>query len=154
MKHRFLLTVGALSVAATVLAGSAAGNPPERTTERVVGEQIVCGETVLTITAGKVVTREHVHRVGRKLYRVIFRAVPKRVRLTDGETTYRAVGSVGGNFLARNPENENSIVAGFFRARVNIVGPGGLFGSIRFSERLHRNGETTTRDRGTCAFVE
>lgn len=154
MQLRFLGAFCALIATTTVFAAAAAADPPVRSTEDVTGDEIVCGETALTITAGKLVFREHVHKLGSGLFRASFRGVPKRVRLTDGETTYRAVGSFGGWFVLRDPDDEDSAVSGFFRLKVNIVGRGGLLGTVHETERLKRNGKTVTRDRGTCTLDE
>ena len=43
---------------------------------------------------------------------------------------------------------------GFFHDKFNIIGPGGLFGSVDFRIQIKRDGEEIVRDRGTCEFVE
>ncbi|MDQ3866552.1 MAG: hypothetical protein M3304_06945 [Actinomycetota bacterium] len=154
MKTRVLVTVASVAVAGGVFAATAAGNRPERFTEEVAGGQVVCGETTLTATEGIAVGRQHVHRLRSGLYRVIFRETLRGIRATDGDTTYRAVGSLGGNFLTRDPDNDEAIVSGFFHIRINFVGPGGLFGRINFTERLKRNGASVERNRGSCQFAD
>ncbi len=154
MKTRLLVIVGSVAVAGGVFAGTAAGNRPERFVEEVAGGKVICGETTLTATAGTAVGRQHVHRLRSGLYRVIFRETLRRIRATDGETTYRAVGSLGGNFLTRDPDNDEAIVSGFFHVRINFVGPRGLFGRIDFSERLKRNGASSETNRGRCEFAD
>jgi hypothetical protein len=61
MKLRLWLASAACVVGATVFAGSAAADPPTVDEFSPVGDQIACGETILTIRTGTVLTRTHVH---------------------------------------------------------------------------------------------
>jgi hypothetical protein len=154
MKLRLWLAFAACVVGATVFAGSAAADPPTREETSVVGDQFVCGETMLTATAGTIVARTHVHELANGRFRVIFTEVPKNVTLTDAEgTVYRARGRVQGNFTTPDPEAEGGEV-GTFSLKINFIGPEGLFGTVDFRVRANRNGEEVFRDRGTCQFVE
>ena len=152
MKRVVALSVGAL--VALVLAGTATADRPQVEVENVAGDEIVCGETTLTATSGQFVSRTHVHQVGNDLYRVIFFGVTRHIRAEDEDgNTYRAVGTVQGNFLTENPDGEE-IESGFFRVNIKIIGKGGLFGTVRTVERTNRQGETTSANRGTCEIVE
>jgi hypothetical protein len=154
MKLRLWLAVAACVVGATVFAGNAAADPPTREEVSVVGDQFVCGETMLTVVTGVLARREHVHELPNGRFRVIFTEIPKGATLTDAEgTVYRAVGRGHGNFTTPDPEAEGGEV-GTFAIRVNFVGPGGLFGTLNVRVRVNRNGEETVRDTGTCQFVE
>ena len=159
MKIRVLLALCAAVLTASVFVGSAAADPPTKSQSSVVGDQFVCGETVLTIRTGTVVERAHVHRLKNGLFRLIFSVVPRGVTATvegvplEEATVYRIVGSGHGTFTTPNPDVEGGEV-GFFRVKLNIVGPGGLFGTVDFGERIKKNGEVVERNRGTCDFVE
>ena len=76
------------------------------------------------------------------------------IRLTDGTTTYRAVGTIGANFVTSDIDSDEAIVSGFFHIKVNIIGPGGLLGSVDFTERLTPSGSFSEQNRGSCDFVE
>ncbi|HZA90099.1 MAG TPA: hypothetical protein VE401_07670 [Solirubrobacterales bacterium] len=144
----------AFIVGASVIPATAAADPPTKEEFSPAGDQIVCGETVLTITGGTVVTRQHVHELRPGLFRVVFSEVPKGVTATDeAGTVYRFKGSSSGSFTTPDPEAEGGEV-GFFRFKLNITGPGGLFGTVDFRVQTKRNGEEVERDRGTCEFVE
>ncbi len=154
IKSRFFVTLGASFVAATVLAATAAADPPTRFEFSPVGAQVACGDTTLTVTGGKVVVREHVHELPSGRFRVIFTAVSRGVTATDeAGTVYRFRGVEHGNFTTPNLEAEGGEV-GFFRFKLNIIGPDGLFGTVEFGARGKRNGQPTFTDRGTCQFVE
>ncbi len=154
VRRRFLFLLAVVSVAAGVLATTAAADRPEVIVEDVTGGQLACGDVLLTATEGTGVGRQHVHRLPSGLYRLTFRETLRGVRLTDGSTTYRAVGSIGGNFVTRDLESDEAIVSGFFRAKINVIGPDGLFGTVAFSERLTRSGQHSEVNRGTCDFAD
>lgn len=154
MKARLWLALAACVVGATVFSGSAGADPPTREETSVVGDQFVCGETMLTVTNGVLVSRAHVHELPNGLFRITFTEVPKGVTLTDDEgTVYRATGYAHANFTTPDPEGEGGQV-GTFSAKVNFVGPGGLLGTFDIRFRVKRNGDEVFLDRGTCQFVE
>jgi hypothetical protein len=159
MKLRLWLALAACVVGATVLAGSAAADPPTVEEFSPVGDQIVCGETTLTIRTGTVVTRTHVHPLRNGRFRVIITEAPRGVTATEEglppeeATVYRLRGVAHGSFTTPNPDVEGGEV-GSFRFRLNILGPGGLFGTLDFRIQVKRNGDEVFRDRGTCQFVE
>ena len=152
--RRLALFVSACALIAGVAAGGASADPPEVEVEDVAGEQITCGDTVLTATSGQFISRVHVHELRSGLFHVIFSGVARHVRATDEDgNAYRAVGSAHGNFRTPNPEQEGGEV-GFFRVKLVIVGKGGVFGTVDFRERMTRNGESKVVNRGNCDFVE
>ncbi len=159
MRLRLWLAFAACVVGATVLAGSAAADPPTVEEFSPVGDQIVCGETTLTIRRGTVVTRTHVHPLRNGRFRVIITEAARGVAATEEglppeeATVYRLVGVAHGSFTRPNRDAEGGEV-GFFRFKLNILGPGGLFGTIDFRIQVKRNGDEELRDRGTCQFVE
>jgi hypothetical protein len=154
MKLRLWLALAACVLGGLILAGTAAADPPTVDEFSPVGDQFVCGETMLTTTTGVLVTRTHVHELPNGRFRVIFTEVPKGVTLTNAEgTVYRAVGRVQGNFTTPDPEAEGGEI-GTFSIKINFIGPGGLFGTVDFRARVDRNGDEVFRDRGTCQFVE
>jgi len=159
MKFRLLLALCAAVLTASVFVGSAAADPPTTDEFSVVGDQFACGDTILTIRTGTVTERTHVHRLKNGLFRVIMTSVPRGVTATvegvplEEATVYRIVGVGHANFTTSNPDVEGNEVSGFFRIKLNIVGPGGLFGNVDFRVR-GKNGEEIERDRGTCQFVE
>jgi|SRR5918996_2719575 hypothetical protein len=151
---RLLATLGASLLAASIVAGTAAADPPTKDEFSPVGDQIACGDTILTITGGTVVTREHVHELPSGLFRVIIGTRPKGVTATDeAGTVYHLRGAERGNFTTPDPEAEGGEV-GFFQFKLNIIGPDGLFGTVDFRIRVKRTGEEVFIDRGTCQFVE
>ncbi len=154
MKARSFVAFAIVWCAATALASSASADRPARIVENVAGGQVICGDTVLTAIEGTGVGRQHVHQLRSGLYRVIFRETLHGIRLTDGSQTYRAVGSVCGNTVTADPDNEGAIVSGFFHIKVNIIGPGGLLGSVDFSERLTPSGTFSETNRGSCQFAD
>jgi hypothetical protein len=154
MKRRLWLALAACVLGGLIVSGTAAADPPTREEFSPVGDQFICGETMLTVTAGTVVTRTHVHELRNGLFHVIFTEVPKDVTLTDAEgTVYRAVGRAHGNFTTPDPEAEGGEV-GRFSFKLNFIGPGGRLGTVDFLFRVNRNGDEVFLDRGTCQFVE
>jgi hypothetical protein len=154
MKLRFFVTLGTCLVVATVLVGTAAADRPTTGAFSPVGDQIACGETILTVTSGTVEFREHVHELPSGRFRVIFSTHPKGVTATDeAGTVYRLTGVEVANFTTPDPGAEGGEV-GFFRFRLNIIGPGGLFGTVEFGARGKRSGDVVFTDTGSCQFVE
>ncbi len=151
---RLAVVIAACLLPAATLVGTAAADRPTREVENLAGEQIRCGEMLLTVTSGQFVGLEHVHKLRSGLFRVIFTGRTRRVRLQDEQgNTYRVVGTAHANFTTPNPDEEGGEV-GFFRFRVTILGQGGKVGTVWFSERTRRNGESTSVNRGTCELVE
>jgi hypothetical protein len=155
MKRSFVLTtLVACVVGAGFLPGTAAADPPTKEEFSPVGDQIVCDETLLTVSSGIVVSRTHVHELPSGLFRIISVDMTHDVTATDEEgTVYRLVGGGRANFTTPDPDVETGEEIGFFRFKLNIIGPGGLFGTVDFRIRGKRNG-AIEQDRGTCQFVE
>ncbi len=159
LRVRLLLALALCVVGALMIVGTAAADPPTKDEVSVVGEQIACGETVLTIRTGTIRESTHVHRLKNGLFRLIGTTVPHGVTATvegvplEQSTVYRIVGVSHFNFTTPNPNAEGGEV-GFFRIKLNIIGPGGLFGTLDYRFRATRNGQEIERDRGTCQFVE
>jgi hypothetical protein len=151
MKLRLWLALATCIVGVGLIPATAAADRPTKEEFSPVGDQIVCDEGVLTITSGMVVSRTHVHELRSGLFRVIFSETPRHVRAEDEEgTVYRVVGSSRGSFTTPDPEDEGGEV-GSFDFKLNIVGPGGLFGKVRFRLQIKRNGEEIVReDKSTC----
>jgi hypothetical protein len=146
--------LAALIVAVGVIPATAAADRPTKEESSPVGDQFLCGETLLTVESGTLVSRTHVHELKSGLFRVIDVTLPKGVTATDEEgVVYRVVGPAVANFTTPDPEAEGGEV-GFFRFKINFIGPGGLFGGVDFHLRVNRNGEEIVRDRGSCSFVE
>jgi hypothetical protein len=146
--------VTALIVAIGVMPATAAADRPTKEEPSPVGDQFLCGETLLTVASGTLVSRTHVHELKSGLFRVINVTLPKGVTATDEDgVVYRVVGPTVANFTTPDPEAEGGEV-GFFRFKINFIGPGGVFGGVDFRVRMNRNGEEIVRDRGSCQFLE
>jgi hypothetical protein len=159
MKMRVSLAVVACVVGASLIPGTAAADRPEKALEPVPLDQIVCDETVVLTPqeGGMIASRSHVHELPSGRFRHILAGSPRHVEATDDEeTVYRVVGSgVRGNFTSSSPdpEVETGDEVGFFRIRLNIIGPDGLFGKVNFRVQFKRNGDVVERDKGNCEFV-
>lgn len=137
-----------------LLPATTAAGPPTKEEVSPVGEQLVCGETVLTITAGVVVSRTHVHPLRSGRFRVISIETADRITVTDEEgTSYRLVGSARTNITTPDPDAEGGEI-GFFHLKVNLIGADGRFGTVDFRIRTTRAGGETVQNRGSCEFVE
>jgi hypothetical protein len=155
MKARLSFALIVCVVGASLIPGTAAADRPTKEELSPVGDQIACDGTVLEVTSGVVVGRTHVHELPSGRFRVISNFVNRDVRATDEEgTVYRLVGGIRLNFTTPDPDEETGEEIGFFKIRINIIGPGGLFGKMKFTERVKPNGDEVIRDKGTCQFVE
>jgi hypothetical protein len=159
MRLRLLLALALCVVGALMIVGTAAADPPTKDEFSVVGDQFECGETILTVRTGTVREWTHVHRLKNGLFRIISTTVPRGVTATvegvplEQATVYRIVGIGHANYTTPNPDAEGGEV-GFFRIKLNIVGPGGLFGTLDYRVQGKRDGQEIERVRGTCQFVE
>jgi hypothetical protein len=160
MKLRVSLAVVACVVGASLIPGTAAADRPTKETfDAAVLDDIVCDETVvLTVQeGGMIASRSHVHELpSGDRFRHILAAAPRHVEVTDGETVYRMVGpGIRGNFTSSSPDPdvETGDEVGFFRIRLNIIGPDGLFGKVNLRFQFKRNGDVVERDKGNCEFV-
>ncbi len=157
MKRRdWIASLAALAVVgAGLLPAAVAAVPPTQEVFSPVGDRFSCDGTLVTVSSGTILEREHVYELGSGLSHVIVIETPDDVTLTaeDG-TSYRLVGTARGNFLTTaDPEVEFLLEQGFFHFKVNLIGDSGLFGTIDFLLRRKRNGEDVVRDRGSCHFA-
>jgi hypothetical protein len=153
MKLRLGVALTACIVGVSLIPATAVADRPTKEEFSPVGDQFLCGETLLTVESGTIVTRTHEHELRSGRVRVIFVSLTKGVTATDGEgVVYRVVGPVHGNFTF-DPEVEDSEV-GFIHEKLNFIGPGGLFGTEDLRLRAKRNGEVIERDKGTCRLVD
>jgi hypothetical protein len=153
--HSIAALVALAVVGLGLLPATVAADRPTQEAFSPVGDQFSCDGTLVTVTSGTILEREHVYEPGSGLSHVIVIETPDGVILTaeDG-TPYRLVGTARGNFLtAADPEAEFLLEQGFFHFKVNLIGDGGLFGTIDFLLRRKKNGEDVVRDRGSCHFA-
>jgi hypothetical protein len=155
MKVRLSLALVVAIVGACLIPGPAAAAPPTEEEFSPVGDRFLCGKTVVTVRSGTVLEREHVRELDSGLSQVIVIETPNDVILTDEEgNAYRLVGTARGNFVtAADPEDEFALESGFFAFKANLIGEGGLFGSIDFLLR-RQNGNELIRDRASCHFAQ
>jgi hypothetical protein len=112
-----------------LLVSPAAADRPTREIFPLAGEQLICGTTVLTIVSGSSVDTVHQHTKKGGVVQEVFRSSPKNVVLEDeAGNTYRAVGSIGGQFTF-DPATEEGF--GHFSANITILGESGKFGDVR-----------------------
>lgn len=155
MKVRLSLAVIACVVGAGLIPGAATADRPEREELSPVGDQFLCGETLLTVETGTIVALTHVHELPSGRFRVIQMSLPRGVTATDEEgVLYRVAGPVHGNFTTSDPDANTGDEIGFFHIKLNFIGPGGLLGTLDVHERTKPNGDEVIRDRSTCEFVE
>jgi hypothetical protein len=88
MKVRLILALVVAVAGTCLIAGPAAAAPPTEEEFSPVGDQFLCGETVVTVQSGTVLEREHVRELGSGRSQVIVIETPiDDVILTDeGET--------------------------------------------------------------------
>jgi hypothetical protein len=158
MKLRLSLALIACLVGASLIPATAAANPPEKEEFSPAGDQIACDGTLLTVSSGLIVGRIHEHELPSGRIRAIGVFLNRNVRATDVEsgTVYRVVGGVRHNFTFPPDEQEGEEI-GFFHEKMNIIGPGGLFGKVNFRQSRKKKDEPgvfTERDKGNCRFVE
>jgi hypothetical protein len=155
MKVRLSLALIVAVLVPALIPVPAAAGPPTEEEFSPVGDRFLCGDTVVTVRSGTVLEREHVHELDSGLSQVIVIETPNDVMLTDEEgNAYRLVGTAHGNFVtAADPEDELALTSGFFAFKANLIGEGGLFGTIDFLLRREQNGNELIQDRGSCHFT-
>jgi len=160
MKLRLSLALIACVIGASLIPATAAANPPTPDEFSPVGDRIACdgGTVVLEVTSGMVLGRIHEHELPSGRIRAIGVFLNRNVEATDVEsgTVYRVVGGVRHNFTFPPDEQEGEEI-GFFHEKMNIIGPGGLFGKVNFREsrkKKDERGDFTERGKGNCRFVE
>ena len=154
MKVRLSLALIIAVVGAGLIPATVAADRPTEEEFSPVGDRFMCDHTLVTVVSGTILEREHVHELGSGLSHVIVIETPNDVVLTDADgTEYRLVGTARGNFItAADPDAEFLLEQGFFHFKVNLIGEGGLFGTVDFLLRRN-NGEEVLQDRGTCHFA-
>jgi hypothetical protein len=96
--------------------------------ESLVGDEVVCGEAVLTVTSGTITERLHEHPKPGGLIQEVFSVRFSDITLVDPEgNTYRGVGASGGQ-LTFDPSIAEENGFGHFFININILGEGGQFG--------------------------
>jgi hypothetical protein len=155
MRVRLSLALIVAVVGAGLIPATVAADRPTEEEFSPVGDQFLCDGTLLTVTGGTVLERQHVYELGSGLSHVIVVETPNDVILKDEDgTAYRLVGTARGNFItAGDPEDEFALQQGFFAFKVNLIGEGGLFGSVDFLLQRKKNGDEIIRDRGSCHFA-
>ena len=68
-------------------------------------------------------------------------------------TAWSARGSRNFTSSSPDPDVETGDEVGFFRIRLNIIGPDGLFGKVNLGFQFKRSGDVVERDKGNCEFV-
>jgi hypothetical protein len=153
--RKIRVVLAALPVAAVlVLAGSALAEagPPVRTTLDVTGDVFICNGEEYTVTSGELLITEHVRTTPSGHTHVRFHAIPRQVVLEDeAGNQYRAVGALNAKFHAHGQTGREH---GGARAKINIVGPGGLAGTAHEQDQFLPTGEERLRDRGDCQFPD
>jgi hypothetical protein len=158
MKLRSWRALVACVVGASLIPATAAADRVTKETFEPAGDQIVCVDTLqtlLTVSGGVVVERFHEHELPSGRTRFISVSTNRHVTAEDEVgTVYRVVGTVKSNFTTFHPEVEDPEDAiGFFKVNLNIIGPGGLLGKVKFTERAKRNGDEVVQAEGNCDFV-
>jgi hypothetical protein len=151
---KVLVFLGVLIGGAALLAGRAAADRPSTEVENIVGDQALCGDVLLTVTSGTIVTRVHEHQKRNGLVQEVFNGPISGVTLIDEEgNTYRAVGASGGQFTF-DPSVAEENGFGHFKLNVNFVGQQGLLGQVRERFQITRSGRVVERNTGSCQLLE
>ena len=144
-----------LAVVAMTLSLSASpafADRPEQGTFDIVGDQYLCGDTVLTAISGQSIVKSHEHELPSGRVRTIFTAQLDNAWFED-ETgnTFRAVGSFNGNLTVDLHIGEDSEI-GHVHANVTLIGAAGRLGDERTRLRTSRDGRVSIFDEGSCEF--
>jgi hypothetical protein len=154
MRIRALTFVGAATLTMALLAAPASADRPSRETSSIVGGQVACGATLLTVTSGSIEESNHLHEKPNGLVQEVFHVKLLGVRLVDDAgSTYRAVGVFNGQFTF-DPSIAEENGFGNFTQNINILGQGGLFGTVRERFQLTRSGRVSERSTGSCVLLE
>ena len=152
--RKLLTFVAVVTGAVALLAGPAAADRPSTGVESIVGDQVVCGDLVLTVVTGTLISKTHEHQKRNGLIQEVFSGRFSDITLVDEEgNTYRGVGSSGGQFTF-DPAVAEENGFGHFFLNVNIVGEGGLLGKARERFQITRNGRVVERTTGSCQLPQ
>jgi hypothetical protein len=109
---------------------------------------------VLTVTSGSIQESNHLHEKPNGLVQEVSHVKLLGVTLVDeAGNTYRAVGAFNGQFTF-DPSVAEENGFGHFTQNVNILGQGGLFGTVRERFQLTRDGRVSERSTGSCALLD
>jgi hypothetical protein len=146
--RRLLLPLAIAATTAAVATPALAGKPSSETLE-LAGQQIACGETVLTFTNDAVLTeRRHEHALGQDRTRVVVIAKLTRGHLVDEDgNSYRVT---GGRTLNLIPEGKGA--GGHAHTRYVIRGHG-LHGTVNLHVYLSESSEPVFRNNGSCTLA-
>ena len=151
---RFSSVLAVVAMTISLTAGPALADRPVKESFSVVGDQVVCGDEVLTAISGEIVGITHEHELPSGRVRVIFAEHPENVVFEDESgNTFRAVGAGNGNFTI-DPEVGEGSEVGRVIFNINLIGEHGKLGDLRFRVRVTRDGEFSFVDKGSCQFVE
>jgi hypothetical protein len=154
MRIRALAFAGAAAGTMALLAAPAGADRPSRETSSIVGGQVACGATLLTVTSGTIEESNHRHEKPNGLVQEVSHVKLLGVRLVDDAgNTYRAVGVFNGQFTF-DPSIAEENGFGHFTQNINILGQGGLFGTVRDRFRLTRSGGVSERSTGSCLLLD
>ena len=150
--RRVLTFLGVVAGTTALLAGPAAADRWSTVVVNVVGEQIVCGDVVLTVTSGTLARRVHEHPKPDGSVQEVLGHTLSGVTLVDEEgNTYRAVGATSAQFTS-NPANGGESF-GHLTINHTIVGEQGLLGQSRERLQITRNGRVLERTTGSCLLL-
>jgi hypothetical protein len=154
MRIRTLTFLGAAAGTMALLAAPASADRPSRDTSSIVGDQLACGTALLTVTSGSIEESGHLHEKANGLVQEVFHVKTVGVTLVDDAgNRYRAVGVFNGQFTF-DPSIAEENGFGHFTQNVNILGQGGLFGTVRDRFRLTRSGGVSERSTGSCLLLD
>ena len=154
MHIRALTFLGAAAGTMALLAAPASADPPSRETSSIVGGQVACGTALLTVTSGGIEESNHLHEKPNGLVQEVSHVKLLGVRLVDDAgNRYRAVGVFNGQFTF-DPSIAEQNGYGHFTQNVNILGQGGLFGTVRERLQLTRSGRVSERNTGSCVLLD
>jgi hypothetical protein len=151
--RRVLTFLGVVAGTMALLAGPAAADRPSTVVVNVVGQQIVCGDVVLTVTSGTFARRVHEHpKPDGSVQEVLGHTLPEVTLVDEEGNTYRAVGATSAQFTS-NPANGGESFISHLTINHTIVGERGLLGLSRERLQITRNGGVLERTTGSCLLL-
>ena len=150
--RRVLTFLGVVAGTMALLAGPAAADRPSTVVVNVVGQQIVCGDVVLTVTSGTFARRVHEHpKPDGSVQEVLGHTLPEVTLVDEEGNTYRAVGATSAQITY--PANGGESFISHLTINHTIVGEQGLLGLSRERLQVTRNGRVLERTRGSCVLL-
>jgi hypothetical protein len=130
-----------------------ASGPAQKSTEDVVGDQIVCEDETYTITSGVIQVVFHEGESASGNFNFTATITPRKVVAEDSEgNEYRVVGAFwfGGTFNSKREAFQNT-----FTGKLQIVSPGGgTADSVNVTFHQSPNGVVKEFNFGTCEEPE